>query len=110
MNENERSAATCCICGMEITTPAPMGRNNPWPIIRDGKSVCCDRCNGYADADGYHPGYVIAVRMAANNHAALQALADLMEGGGCTAESVAGVRELARAKYVDLMAREVILS
>lgn len=31
----------CCICGKVIFGWG----NNPWPIVDDDKSVCCDTCN-----------------------------------------------------------------
>ena len=31
----------CCICHKEFTGWG----NNPWPIVNDEDSVCCDDCN-----------------------------------------------------------------
>lgn len=32
---------TCCICGQEFTGWG----NNPWPVVNDPESRCCDDCN-----------------------------------------------------------------
>lgn len=31
----------CCICGKKIIGYG----NNPWPVVKDEDSVCCDSCN-----------------------------------------------------------------
>ena len=31
----------CCICGVKIDKFG----NNPYPVVKDEKKVCCDKCN-----------------------------------------------------------------
>lgn len=39
--EGEDRRHKCCICGYKFLGYG----NNPWPIVDDDKSRCCDKCN-----------------------------------------------------------------
>lgn len=36
-----KEALKCCLCGKKVVGYG----NNPWPLVKDIKSRCCDQCN-----------------------------------------------------------------
>ena len=38
----EKKNPVCCICGCECENE---WGNNPWPIVKDAESRCCDQCD-----------------------------------------------------------------
>ena len=90
--ETKGAEFTCCICGETDYSPirngyqTTIGQNNPWPIIDDDDSVCCDGCNAL---------YVIPARMRMHDSEALYQLADVMAANGCTEDAIDSLRDLA---------------
>jgi hypothetical protein len=43
----ESQRFVCCLCGRESAGHG----NNPWPLVDDAESRCCDDCNGRVIAE-----------------------------------------------------------